>query len=203
MLYDILTRDTIPVEIINNPKSFVECLAEPSVIIALSAIVVSIVSLYFSVRFSRLTLEQTIKHNKLSVNPLLRFFVKNESKSNKIFIELHNCGFGPAIIKSFTLEYRDRIYGNFRDLIKENVDNLLDENSQSKIIKYIYYFDKDSFISSSDSITVFSVKSQSSEDLKHYKLVLKEIKAVVKYETIYGDKKELIEDNFWSKKDIT
>lgn len=200
LLNAILQNDTVKVLVLDNQKTAFEYIKEPNTIIAILAIIVSLLGLWISANYSRQTLEHTIKHSKLSVEPLLRFFVRNESKKNKITIELQNCGFGTASITNLTVNYKNKTYRNFKELISENL--ISEDESNSEIEIYTYYFDKDSFISSNDKVKICSFEAIFIEDLELFKKILLDTKATVKYETMYLEKRTLQEDNFWSKKSI-
>lgn len=66
-------------------------------IIALSAVVISLISLFVAVR----ALNTQRKHYKLSVKPIAHFS-KGDYK-NQIFVKVKNYGLGPLIIKEFNV----------------------------------------------------------------------------------------------------
>lgn len=53
LLTTILQNDTVKVLVLDNHKTFFEYIKEPSIFIALFAIIISIVGLYISVRYNQ------------------------------------------------------------------------------------------------------------------------------------------------------
>jgi len=71
LLTTILQNDTVKVMVLDNTKTFVEYIKEPSSIIAFVAIVLSLFGIIFSVFYNRKTIDLSIKHTKLSIEPIL------------------------------------------------------------------------------------------------------------------------------------
>ncbi|GEM_PF-4932612 len=76
-----------------------------SEILALTAVIVSIISISISARYYSNALTLQRNHNKVSVRPYLRFFTSNLEPA----IRLENFGYGPAFIDSIVYTLDDSI----------------------------------------------------------------------------------------------
>ena len=103
LLTTILQNDTVKVMVLDNTKTFVEYIKEPSSIIAFVAIVLSLFGIIFSVFYNRKTIDLSIKHTKLSIEPILNLQIYISNNDNSIKIELINYGLGTAYIKSLDI----------------------------------------------------------------------------------------------------
>ncbi len=83
-------------------------------IIGLSAIVVSVASLWVALRADR-TQEELLK---ASVWPYVEYYSSDATANGdkRLAFELRNAGVGPAIIRTFAVEYNGRFYRTLREL---------------------------------------------------------------------------------------
>lgn len=113
----ITISDTLKVLSMNPPTSLWESLKEPNTIIALTAILLSIVALGFTARWNRRTFRMTQKHNKLSVRPLIDVFI--DHGPNRYTLFLKNVGMGPGIFTKIFFAYRGEHFSNLFELINQ------------------------------------------------------------------------------------
>lgn len=190
LLNAILQNDTVKVMVLDNPKTFIEYLKEPNTLIALFAFIVSVAGLYISVRYNRKTLEQTIKHNKLSVEPILAvpFTLSHDEKNLKL--EIVNSGFGPALVTKFHLVYEKETLNGFYNLIAK-----LDKPLDYKILYYKFPASHYSVpISSNSKICIFEFRYTDMDQYNKLKSILKKTKYDIEYETMYGEKRIIDND---------
>lgn len=180
LLNAILQNDTVRVLVLDNQKSFVEYFKEPNTLIAFSAIVLSLVGIIATI----ITLSITIRHNKLSVVPILSISTHLVDKTNTINIEIINCGLGTATITEISLIYNDITYlrNDFKKLLEMN--NII-SNSNLRL----YSFTDKSPISSNQRIPLFI--SDIAEDYNYYKIndIFSKTKISVDYLTLYNERK--------------
>lgn len=193
LLNALLQNDTIKVLVLDNHKTFVDYVKEPNTIIAFTAIIVSIFGLCYSVRYSRMTLKQTIKHNKLSVEPLLNTHTFISNNNNTVEVCVQNNGLGTALIKSFMIFQNDDTFDDFNCLFKTNNIEIKDNQ-----IRY-FVFSELTYILNNTSVLILKCTVESSNEIRKVKTLFKEIKIEVKYESIYGDEKVLVLDKFMNK----
>jgi len=92
--------------------------------IAIFALVVAIISVIIAVKYNRETLKLTEVHNKKSVEPLMtdlyisKLVITDDKKPSQAY-QIKNCGFGPAIIKSYFFEIDGKKYINVNDIFKQ------------------------------------------------------------------------------------
>lgn len=191
LLSTILQNDTVKVMVLDNQKSFIECLKEPNSLIALAAILISVIGFIFSVRYNRKTLkqseeyntktlEQTLKHNKLSIVPLLKTTLATVSKINSIEYVLENCGLGTAKIISLLVCVGNKEFKNFADFFEENNIKTNDESIN-------YFMFQETHLSSNDKIMLFKFVFDTKDELIEFTSLLNNANLIVKYENLYGD----------------
>ena len=93
----------------------IQSITQPDTILAIIAIVISIVAIYYN----RQTFILNKKHNILSSKPLLVSFLEAEVESGNFAIGIANNGLGPAIIEDILIKYNDKLFKDFRVLINE------------------------------------------------------------------------------------
>jgi hypothetical protein len=190
LLITILQNDTIKVLVLDN-KSFLDYIKEPSIIIALVAIIISVLGFIYSVRYNRKSLKQseeynrktfdhTIKHNKLSVEPML--YLKTSKLSNSLFTKviLKNGGLGTAIINHCEIIYKGDKYNSFQFVLKEKI--IKEEK------KFIYTtFGGNTMISANDEVILLEYKAITIDEYYFLNSLLKEIDIQIEYKSIYGE----------------
>lgn len=159
---------------------------EPNNIIALLAIVVSIAALIFSVIYSRRTLKITIKHNKLSVEPILSIYSHSCNNDNKYDAFLRNAGMGPAILTSIKYLYKNNKYKSIFDLLEGNNTTLYDAFNGEK--SSIGSITKGYTILPQNEFNLFKIVFDKEKDFLHFLSFMNQVVIKVKFETIYGDK---------------
>lgn len=191
LLNSILQNDTVKVLVLDNHKTAFEYIKEPNTIIALFAIAVSIIGLWISVRYNRKTLEHTIKHSKLSVEPILTLHTKYFEYENYISVNLFNKGLGTASITSISIDYLGDEYTNFEDLLKEN-DFCETRTDDEECSVETFNCNSTTHISSNEDITLCSFKATTNVLLDPIIEMLQVSKIKIDYISMYGDKKRLI-----------
>jgi hypothetical protein len=173
-------------------------------VVAIISVIVAIVSVRIAVKYNRKTLELTQIHNKKSVEPLLT--IRYSSLQNTDIpncgeesFTLTNCGFGPALIKSFHLIWGNKAYGNMFGLYKEfNKEPRYMEGVSTALIL------SNTIIASNESLLIFKFyfakRVPFQEDyfdaIKFHDLA-KEVSLKIEFVTIYGEKR------FYDVKSIT
>jgi phosphoribosylaminoimidazole (AIR) synthetase len=115
-------------------KTFSEYLLEPTTLIAIFALIVSIVGLGIAIRYNRKTLYMNYIHNKLSVKPFLILLHDSDTLTKQETLSVQNCGTGPAILKSVQYIIEDREYPEMFDLMEKELVNILQQmNLDSKL----------------------------------------------------------------------
>lgn len=129
------------------------------VLIALSALFVSV----WQIRV-------THTHNKLSVKPLLDYFV--EQADSTLTVSISNRGIGPAIIKEISFNYEGKDYYSLEDLLvgSGEIKNRLGS----------FQFAKNSVLANGDSKLLVQLKNRE----------VRGIKVFLIYETIYEEQGE-------------
>jgi len=195
LLNAILQNDTVKVLVLDNQKSFVEYSNLITAITSIVAILLSVFGLFYSVYYNRKslrqsedynrkTLEQTIRHNTLSVVPILAISKRLVSETKTINIEIVNCGLGTAIITEISLIYNDITYlrNDFKQLL---VNNNINSNTNARI----HSFTDKCPISSNQRIPIFT--SDIVEDYNYHKIndIFNNTKISVDYLTLYNEKR--------------
>jgi hypothetical protein len=189
LLTTILQNDTVKVMVLDNTKTFVEYIKEPSSIIAFVAIVLSLFGIIFSVFYNRKTIDLSIKHTKLSIEPILNLQIYISNNDNSIKIELINYGLGTAYIKSLDILYNENTFNNFYELIKDNLFDGIDYKVQ------YFMLGNNNYLSSDKNILLYKYTVNTASELESIKSLLRKTKITLKYESMYGDKKEMTHNN--------
>lgn len=135
------------------------------------------------------TLYMQRKHNKLSVMPLLTV---SHTKSNKEFkIVLKNCGLGTAVIKKVLYENGNNDkYDNLIDMLnKENRVSWRCNALHSGLVNY----NSDIILNVGEEVEILSYEDDEIAGLEDVSQVFcdKDIKMKIKYESLYGEAKEM------------
>lgn len=164
----------------------------PDYLLPIIAIIVSIFSLGYSVYQSRITFRLTQEHNKKSVEPILSTLYKtelissNDKKSLESF-EIKNCGFGPAILKSFILIKDNKAYNNMFDIYKQIIGTPQYDADSSMV-----HTMENIVIASNETVTIFKFyfkKSSAFPEVMVFHELAKEVSLKVEFETFYGEKR--------------
>jgi hypothetical protein len=162
------------------------------------AFVVSVFSLFFLIRNNRKTFRLTEQHNKKSVEPVFSINYSEEldrdivefggiqvpRSSYIVKLELKNCGFGPAIIKSYALRIDNRDFEEIFSIYKQFI-------GQPKYVENKSYrrtFEND-VIASNETKPIFIVCFTNSDSFKEFCELLKRIRLIIEFETIYEEKR--------------
>ncbi len=89
---------------------------DTATIIAICALIVSIVSITIGVRYNRKSLEMTKEHNMLSVMPQKNMLHKSSYVENTSELIISNNGLGPALIESVYYYLEGKEYRSFDQL---------------------------------------------------------------------------------------
>ena len=110
------------------------------------------------------------KHNKLTVQPYLDYHL---IQSDSILtVEFSNQGFGPAIIKSMTYSYNNKIYNSLEDFLKNSgeIRNRLGS----------FQYGKNTVVASGERKLILKLKNRN----------LRGVTVNISYESLYEDSKE-------------
>ncbi|CAM1343638.1 hypothetical protein [Tenacibaculum amylolyticum] len=132
------------------------------IIIALSALVVSI---------TQTRIQQ--KHNKLTVKPYLGYSLNQSFDDDLLTVYITNDGFGPAIVDKIIFIYNGKTYKTLEDYLKAS--------GESKNRRGSYNYNKNSVFRSNEKNLLVSLKG-----LKHRGVTVK-----IYYKSIYQEKGEL------------
>lgn len=135
-------------------------------IIALTAVAVSV----WQGRLSQRQLEIALEHNKLTVRPYLEFVKNIDGSNNLLEINLANQGYGPAVVESVILNYKNLRFDTWNPLL-----NAANENNN---IRQIYNYSEGSVVAPGTDRTILRLKSQNET---------KGISVLVKYRSIYQE----------------
>jgi len=159
---------------------------ETEILVAVTAVVISVVSLVFSVLYSRKTLKITIDHNKLSLAPQITFHHKTYSNLELTqTLDIENKGVGPAIIQSVRYYYLGQVYSEISTIYKEHFPEVFDNIDRNKSYNKIG-LDRYS-LAQNDSIRAFSMSFLEDYDQSKLYNFLKEVTIEIKYKSIYED----------------
>jgi len=158
--------------------------------VALSALIISVVSVVIAVSFNRKTLKMTEKHNKKSVEPLITdtYFAQTLSekgKNSSVSYKIKNCGLGPAIIKNINYRIKDT----------DNKSVFIIYESNISPINYIYdlslcfLMDKSHALASTESLELFNLYFRDFDSAEQFHNLIKNTEFSLDYETIYGEKR--------------
>jgi hypothetical protein len=175
---------------------FMEKFLTPEYLLPIIAIVVSLLSLRHSYRYNRKTLILTEEHNRKSVQPVLSttFTEAIEPKSTDfhgaifryntydITFELKNCGFGPAIIKSFQLTYDNINYSEIFALCNKYIGQ---SNYDDKLsLRHTF---ENEVIASNEHTLIFKIHFKEEKFFKEFHDIAKKIGLKIEFETIYEE----------------
>lgn len=157
-------------------------------LIPLVAIIVSIFSIWFTVLYSRKTLNLTKDHNKKIVEPMLTHLYMVDYLGNCQSLQLKNCGFGPALIKSVIFSIDGKQYEKINLLVTENMKNA-DYKADFQINNL-----GDCIIASNELIVMFKLDFENKGDnngFVKFRELARRTSLNIEYETIYGESKKL------------
>jgi hypothetical protein len=177
---------TSPIE---QSPSFIETLTKPEIIIAISAIVVSIVSLVGSILYNRINLKNTIKHNKLSVEPLIDFVIDAKEIKKAISLTIQNTGLGPGIITKLKYTYNSGEFDKMSDILNRFNPKILNKliRPKSEEIKFL----TNHSLAPNDKLVLFAYFFETDTDYKVIENIIQNTRIEIEYETIYGKNKKL------------
>ncbi len=176
-------NDTIKTIVISSHETFIESLTQPGTIIAITAIIVSVVSLFISVWYNKISLRISMDHNKKSVEPLVDFMYEIDFTTKKENCDLLNNGVGPAILKSIKYYYNNESFNDILSLYKKhNVKNL-------EYILYdgrkMGYYDNQTIIPVNGKLLLFDLDYSKSEHFRELNEFHKKVIIEIEYQTIY------------------
>lgn len=192
LLNSVLQNDTVKVLVLENQKSLIEYIKEPNTLIAIVAILISVLGFIYSVRYSRKTLKQSeeynnknLEHNIKSIEPILGIPYHISYNEGFIKINMVNGGLGTAIVKKFSIVYQCEVFTDFSKLLYKT-DNHNDFDSD------VYFFPASPYfvpISPNNNICILSIMFINKEKMPELHRLLRETKYNIEYETIYGEKR--------------
>lgn len=181
-IYDtIFVNDTIPVRLVKESVTALDYISNPGTIIAIIALIISVLGITFSVIYNRRTLKQSINHNKLSVKPMITYHHSNVAR-NQTFSILNN-GLGPAEITSVLFYHREKLYPTIIELYKHNNNNiyeLIDINNSEATT-----FGAKSYLAANGQVLSHNINF--TESPKGLKIFLREVIIVITYKNVYGE----------------
>ncbi|MBV5283422.1 MAG: hypothetical protein JZU53_13435 [Paludibacter sp.] len=184
LLNAVLQNDTVKVLVLGNQKPIIEYYKDPTIIIAVLAIIVTLMGLWISASYSRQTLEHTIKHSKLSVEPILNIPFSVSQNDYTIRLEMYNSGIGTAIIDKFSLVYKNETVGDFSILLYKHI------NFNYKLKHYSFPDPPINIaLAANNSLCLLDIKFNNKEEFNEVYDLLKTVKYDIDYETMYGEKR--------------
>jgi hypothetical protein len=184
LLNAVLQNDTVKVLVLSNQKPIIEYYKDPTIIIAVLAIIVTLIGLWISASYSRQTLEHTIKHSKLSVEPILNIPFSVSQSDYTLRLEMYNSGIGTAIINKFSLVYENETVDDFSILLYDHI------NFKYKLKHYSFPNAPITIaLSANNSLCLLDVKFNNKEEFIEVHNLLKKVKYDIDYETMYGEKR--------------
>jgi len=125
-----------------------------------------------------------IKHNKLSVEPMLYIKSTTLHSVSELEIKLMNGGLGTGIINSIEILYKEERYKSFQFM--------LDKNMVIQKDKFLFAsLGESSLISSNSELPLLRYKAITKDELKSLISILNDIDIKIEYESMYGDKKTI------------
>lgn len=174
-----------------TPNLITNFFTDPTAIIAMAALVLSLISLFSSIRHNRKSRNMTIEHNKLSVIPLFR--ISTEIVDNHYHIILSNVGSGAGIIKNLTYSFKDKEYSSLFDLLAFRRREL----GYSKTLKgddIIGHPSKGDVIGVGNSVPLFRASNGIENNLGAYNSFFRGIHIYIKYVDVYSNS-YLVDEN--------
>lgn len=156
------------------------------IIVAICAIVVSILGIGLGVYFNWKTLKITINHNRKSVRPALKFDRAFDELNFEIDHGLKNSGTGPAFITKLLFFYDNKEYKSLAFLLSSNISVYHSIVKQSKSIES--NFDDREVIASSDYQNIYKSSFIENKYMFEIKKILRRTEIYVEYESIYEEK---------------
>jgi hypothetical protein len=123
---------------------------------------------------------QQRRHNRLSVAPKLRINCVTDSNSRLFGLVLSNCGFGPALVKSFEVT----IDGS--PLPTPRLHTLASVLSIEDLLSWAFP-NEDDVVKPGEDLPLFGTYAKRGVDLGRMKVALKRIGIRVRYESLYGE----------------
>lgn len=187
LLKNIFLNEPISVIVQNKPETFTEWLLNPNTIIAISALLISLSGLYLSVRYNRKTLNETMKYNKLSVEPLL--LLSMFTIDEKLTINLENAGLGSANLLPLEITHNNQTYNSFWTLLQPFIQNIKNE------IEYYdhYTFNTNTPLSASNKIDLINITFKTNQTMKSIASELNGVNVKIRYKTMYDEERVLNE----------
>ncbi len=187
LLKNIFLNEPISVIVQNKPETFTEWLSNPNTIIAISALLISLSGLYLSVRYNRKTLNETMKYNKLSVEPLL--LLSMFTIDEKLTINLENAGLGSANLLPLEITHNNQTYNSFWTLLQPFIQNIKNE------IEYYdhYTFNTNTPLSASNKIDLINITFKTNQTMKSIASELNGVNVKIRYKTMYNEERVLNE----------
>lgn len=147
------------------------------------SIFISLVAVGFVIYQSK----AVIKHNKLSIRPLIGFNV-DTTQQNLLLVTMRNNGFGPAIIKKL-LVFVDGVIVDGRKPIETAVNQALAENGVQYDYEYYHTIDETGLAALGKDVDKTLLKivfhsKPSDSDIE----ALRKISVEIEYESLYGEK---------------
>lgn len=182
----VSSSDIIKVFLTNPEQSFSLWITNPNTIIAITAIVISIIGLWLASKHNRQTFLLAKTHNELSVKPFLHYSSNSDIQNGKIQFKLSNKGLGPAIIKSLKYEYDNYIFDNITNILKE-----IENKGQLNFPKPSYTTTNDIEVTENavlfpnDHFELFSVQINPPEYINKIIRLLSGIKIKIVFQNIY------------------
>ena len=172
-----------PIKVAIEQDSFMQWITSPNTILALLAILISIITLIISIKYTSKTIKIAERHNKLSVEPLLNFNI-NSSEKNSMSIILGNYGLGSAKIKSMLIICNGSYFKNLESFY----DGIL-KNMNIKVEKIMLIGELE-VISSNVNMELFNFKYDSFYREKIIS-ILKNTNIKISYLTMYDETREI------------
>lgn len=155
----------------------------PDTIIGLGATVIAIVALVYSIREAN----ESRRHNRLSVKPVLIFETEVAQDDSIERIHLKNLGTGPAIIKSFTILIDDK---PLKKLGNDRWGDVIEILNTTEIPFKYYWYDPGDVVGINEKNTLLTVTEEAYEKSPQKQLMadtLRRVGIIIEYVSIYDE----------------
>ena len=190
-----LSRTFVDVKVHETSNVFGQCLFQPDTLVALLALLVSVVAIVYN----RKTYKLTKENNVLSAKPLLEVDYSTNSNSGEISVQLINNGLGPAQIKNISFNSN----GKYES---QDIPDLMDSLNKNNEISFSYNEfqgkntrQKDHWIAEKSKMYLYSttISNEKKDTVEKLIQTIGNFTINVHYSDIYGNEQIPINDKLY------
>jgi hypothetical protein len=152
-------------------------------ILVIIAIVVSLLGLFFSVKYNRKTLKLTESHNKKVTRPALN--LQKEFYEDVFIFEVWNSGLGPAILTKVEFYYQNQTFNDLEKLLIKIIPNYLISTISEECLRT--EFDQKEVLAIGSKQNIYKGKYNDDKIYNNVMSALLEIEIKIDYESVYGE----------------